>query len=203
MDREFADTFGVRWPELPMEEGIYAADKRILTCVGGTSAADMMLGLVHDRLGGDAQLDAMRACALPVVRSGREPQLGSPALRLGSRNPNLLRAVRWIEAHYLDVDCLVRLADEAGVSTRQLQRLFKSVLGITPKAYIKELRLRRAISLLSNTELPITDIATECSYDSTTSFRKAFRDRYQVVPSRFRQSRALGLLDAGNRRSVR
>lgn len=199
VDRDLAATFAVRWPDLQPEDGIYAADKRILTCVGGTSAADMMLGLVQDRLGRDAQVEAMRACAVPVVRTGREPQLGSPAMRLGSRNPNLLRAVHWIDDHYLDADCLSGLAEQSGVSARQVQRLFRSFLGVTPKAYMTELRLRRAISLLSHTDLAINDIATECGYDATTSFTKAFRARYQIVPSLYRQSRALGLCGGDNR----
>ena len=203
VDRDLAVAFSARWPDLPTEEGIYAADMRILTCVGGTSTADMILGLVHDRIGGDAQLEAMRACALPIVRTGREPQLGSPGQRLGHRNPNLLRAIRHIEERYLDTDCLSGLAEESGVSGRQVQRLFRSFLGTTPKAYMTELRLRRAISLLSYTELPINDIATDCGYDATTSFTKAFRERYQIVPSRYRQNRALGLREGGSRCSDR
>jgi transcriptional regulator GlxA family with amidase domain len=197
VNRDLAATFGIMWPDLRVEEGIYAADNRILTCVGGTSAADMMLGLINERCGSAIQLEALHACALPRVRVGREPQLGSPAIRSGSSNPNLLRAMQWIDAHYLDPGCLSGLAAESGVSPRQVQRLFKNFLGTTPKAYMTELRLRRAVSLLSSTELPINDIAAECGYDATTSFTKAFRERFRVVPSRYRHGRAHGLRARG------
>lgn len=180
-----APAFITKWPELEPSSDLYTVDDRIITCAGGTAAADMMHAILHDRLGPHYRFDLMQAGLFAGIRSGNVPQSGSLSSWTGTRNATLLQAIRWMEAHFLEDDCLSRFDGVCDVSIRQLQRLFQKHLRVTPKAYITELRLKRAISLLSHTDLTINEIAAECGYDLTATFTKAFRDRFGVVPSKF------------------
>lgn len=186
---DLAAAFSIEWPELLPTSNLYVHRNRICTCAGGASTADMMVQIVQDRLGCDFHREVMQTCVFSGVRPGSAPQNGSALTRLGKTNPTFLKALKWVEAHYLDADCLTRLPAVCELSSRQIQRFFQKSLGTTPKGYLTELRLRRTASLLTITELPINDIALECGYDITSTFTKAFGQRFGTVPSRFRELR--------------
>ena len=77
-------------------------------------------------------------------------------------------------------------ADTVGLSPRQFSRLFQKHVGITPKRFILETRLRYALFLVENSTLPITAIAFETGFSDSAHLATAFRQRYQSSPSEFR-----------------
>ena len=66
-------------------------------------------------------------------------------------------------------------ARAAGLSDRQLNRLFKRQLDTTPGAFATKVRLRRARSLLEETDLPIAEVALACGYAGSAEFARAWR----------------------------
>lgn len=177
--------FSDSWPNLTPHLHLYHVNGRIMTCAGGVAAADLMLQLVRGHLGPELCHAAMQACMIPGFRPEGMPQSASAAIRLNSRNPGLLRAVRWIEDNFLQEDCLGELSGASGVSPRQLQRLFRNHLGHSPRGYVTELRMKQALSLLSHTDLSAAEVAIACGYEQTGNFTKAFRNRFGVAPTRF------------------
>ena len=92
-----------------------------------------------------------------------------------------------MEQHLEDVIPLPDLAQRAGVSQRQLERLFNKYLEITPKRYYLNLRLIRSRALLTQTELTISEIAGACGFNSAEHFTRSYTKFFDIPPSRDRQ----------------
>jgi transcriptional regulator GlxA family with amidase domain len=81
------------------------------------------------------------------------------------------------------------MARAACFSRRQFHRLTAQLLGETPGAYQRRLRLDRGAWLLLTSRTTILDIALETGWESHEAFGRAFRARFQVTPSAFRKDR--------------
>src|SRR5512144_3197971 len=69
-----------------------------------------------------------------------------------------------------------RLAQVSGVSQAHFARSFKQAFGLPPHRYLLTRRIERAMALLRETDLPITDIAFRTGWESLGSFGRTFRD---------------------------
>ncbi len=74
------------------------------------------------------------------------------------------------------------LAGRTGLSTRQLERLFRKYLARTPTRYYQELRLYRARMLLTQTSLSVLDVALACGFISASHFSKCYREFFAKTP---------------------
>jgi len=95
-----------------------------------------------------------------------------------------------LEKSYTAGVSLDDLAREVGMSKYHLQRQFKGAFGMTPAAYLTELRLAKAARLLANTGYSVTRIALDAGYRSVSHFTARFRDRYGCSPTAYRVRRA-------------
>ena len=84
------------------------------------------------------------------------------------------------------------MAEEVGMSASHFQHLFKEEIGITPKAYLQSLRLEKARELLadSNRFLLIKEIALQVGLLNASHFTSAFKAKFGVSPSKFRDQHA-------------
>lgn len=78
------------------------------------------------------------------------------------------------------------LAAEAGYSKYHFNRVFKEYQGVTPMAFLTQVRMNHALRLLQSTRLNVKEIAGQCGYEDSSYFCKVFRKHYQVSPNRFR-----------------
>jgi AraC family transcriptional regulator len=83
------------------------------------------------------------------------------------------------------------LAAVAHVSKYHLVRAFKARTGLPPHAYLKQIRLSRASSLLRHTSASVAQIAHASGYRSTSQFSAAFRRHYGQSPAHYRASHAI------------
>ena len=74
------------------------------------------------------------------------------------------------------------LAGIAGVSERQLERLFRRALGCTPTRYYLDLRLRRARILLGQTRMPVMEVALACGFATPAHFSRAYKGHFGHAP---------------------
>lgn len=98
------------------------------------------------------------------------------------RNSHLMRAIAIMEKSIKDPASPSLIAEELGISTRQLERLFGRFLNSTPKHYFMEMRLNRAQNLLVQTEQSITEIAMACGFRSPSHFSKVSRGHFGKSP---------------------
>lgn len=177
--------FREAYPGLEPVERSYCIDSRLITCAGGIAAAEIALKLINDHCGAKLGQAAMNMCLLTHRRTAEDPQIASIAAGLGVRNEHLVRAVEFIESHIDEGFNFEDCADHSGVTLRQLQRLFRQHLGSTPVEYRNNARLRKARILLSETNLPVMEVALACGYNSSSRFAKVFREKYKVSPYKF------------------
>ncbi len=81
---------------------------------------------------------------------------------------------------------LAEVAAKLGVSDRHLRRIFQAEHGVTPVQYLQTRRLLLAKQLLTDTHLPITQVASASGYQSLRRFNAAFAENYRMSPSRLR-----------------
>lgn len=81
-----------------------------------------------------------------------------------------------------------RLSDRLGVSDRHLRRLFEQRLGVSPLQYLATRRLLTAKQLLTDTTLPVTDVALAAGFSSVRRFNAAFVSSYSLTPTALRRS---------------
>ena len=83
-----------------------------------------------------------------------------------------------------------RLARVSGVSEAHFARSFKQAFGLPPHRYLLTRRIERAMALLRDTGLPVTDIALLTGWKSLGTFGRTFRDVTGVSPGAYRESTA-------------
>lgn len=111
------------------------------------------------------------------------------------------QAAQWLD-HHLGADdsesdalSMTALADHLGVSDRHLRRIFAAEHGVTPLQYLQTRRLLLAKQLLTDTRLPVAQVALASGFRSLRRFNAAFADSYRMSPSRLRHETDDG--DAG------
>ena len=85
---------------------------------------------------------------------------------------------------------LSSLSEQFGISPQSLRGKFKEATGQTLRDYMTALRVERARRLLTQTDLDINDICTQCGYLDLSSFIRLFRAEVGTSPGRFREERS-------------
>ena len=85
-----------------------------------------------------------------------------------------------------DIPSVAALAKRLGVSDRHLRRIFQAEHGVTPLQYVQTRRLLLAKQLLTDTRLPVAQVALASGFNSLRRFNAAFADSYRMSPSRLR-----------------
>jgi AraC family transcriptional regulator, regulatory protein of adaptative response / DNA-3-methyladenine glycosylase II len=103
------------------------------------------------------------------------------------------QATRWLDDPQVWIDDLnagstmLRLAARLGVSDRHLRRIFETHLGLSPLQYLLTRKLLTAKHMLTDTPLPITQVALASGFSSQRRFNAAFLAHYGLKPSQMRQ----------------
>jgi AraC family transcriptional regulator, regulatory protein of adaptative response / DNA-3-methyladenine glycosylase II len=98
-------------------------------------------------------------------------------------------AVDLIENGVLDAGGIEHLSARVGVTSRHLRRIFDTEFGVSPIEYAQTQRLLLAKRLLTDTALPVTEIALASGFASVRRFNALFKARYRMAPGRLREAR--------------
>jgi AraC-like DNA-binding protein len=99
----------------------------------------------------------------------------------------ILLAKTFLDDHVATSVSLAQVAMAAHLSVRQLSHLFKDQLGFTPLNYLREKRMKQALTLLTQSNLPITTIAASVGYHDLSAFSDRFTKHFGRSPSNYRQ----------------
>lgn len=83
---------------------------------------------------------------------------------------------------------VARLAERLGVSDRHLRRIFEAALGVSPLQYLQTRRLLTAKQLLTDTAMPVTQVALASGFASVRRFNAAFVGHYGLNPTQLRRN---------------
>jgi AraC family transcriptional regulator, regulatory protein of adaptative response / DNA-3-methyladenine glycosylase II len=103
-------------------------------------------------------------------------------------------AARWIDhaLHSGDGIHIAALAPRLGVTDRHLRRIFLATHGVGPQGYLNTQRLLLAKQLLTDTALPITQVAQASGFESLRRFNAAFLEHYRFNPTQLRRDGTQG-----------
>jgi len=106
----------------------------------------------------------------------------------GSRDRHRMeRVLAYVHAQFDAPIRLAPLCEIAHVTESQLQRIFKRSTGLSVSAYVTRLRVGRASTLLSRTDLPMSAIAEKCGFHDAAYFARKFRATTARTPSAYRR----------------
>ncbi|KEJ88529.1 GlxA family transcriptional regulator [Sulfitobacter donghicola] len=190
---ENQDSFSEEFDEVTLTKSVFVVDNNRMTTAGGTSSIDLMLKIIAE----DQDEDLANAVADQLIynsiRTDQDTQRLSVPTRIGVRHPKLSQVIQIMESNIEEPISPSILAQDVGMSTRQLERLFRRYLNRSPKRYYMELRLQKARNLLMQTDMSVINVALACGFASPSHFSKCYRAHYDTTPYRERGSHAARL----------
>lgn len=163
------------FPRVQTNNHLFTVERERMTCTGGTVPMHMMLSFLARRHGQELSTAVSHMFVCDRVREESEQQPMPMHPKLACAQPKLAEAAQLMEANIEEPIELQELATLAGISRRQLERLFLKHMGCTPSRYYLRVRLNRARRLLKQTSCSIVDIASMCGFVSATHFSRCYR----------------------------
>jgi len=190
---ENQDSFGEEFEDVKLTKSVFTIDGNRMTTAGGTSSIDLMLKLIAEDHGEDLANTVADQQIYSSIRTDQDTQRLSVPTRIGVRHPKLSKVIQMMEANIEEPISPSILASDVGMSTRQLERLFRRYLDRSPKRYYMELRLQKARNLLMQTDMSVINVALSCGFASPSHFSKCYRAHYDTTPYRERGSQSARL----------
>ena len=181
--------FQEAFPKAEVYADLFEVDGNMYTCAGGTAALDMMLFLIAEDHDGNLINSICEQVLVDRVREPHDRQRLPLRARLGVQNSRILSIIELMEANLTEPRTLIDIADHAGLSRRQIERLFRHHMGRSPARYYLEIRLDRARHLLLQSALPVIEVAVACGFISASHFSKCYRGLYGRSPQQERADR--------------
>ncbi len=184
---EHIDAFGETYPDIDLTEDLFVYDGTRITCAGGSACVDFALNILRGTHG-----DALaNACARYLFhQSMRQPgsQQNTDFVEpIGTTTPrHVRRAIALMEQNLEHPMAITEICAEARVSQRQLDRLFRQYVKKSPAAYYRDIRLDRARGLVTQTEIPLSQVALASGFASQEHFSRAYRNRFGLPPRKDR-----------------
>ncbi|WP_415717912.1 GlxA family transcriptional regulator [Roseibium sp.] len=183
---EYADLFRELFPRAELVDSLIQSDGQFLTCAGGTTALDLMIGYIAEVHGGGVAGDVAEIALHHDMRSGSEPQHTLMRDDL-NRVPQKLRScVELMTDNVSEPLSLQEIAARLGASPRQLQRDFQKYLNCSPLEHYNKIRIDIARQLVCRTSMRIIDIGVACGFASASHFSKRYRAAHGISPAQDR-----------------
>ncbi|WP_374545703.1 GlxA family transcriptional regulator [Rhodoblastus sp.] len=170
------------FPDVLLERSLYVFDGDRATCAGGLAAFDMMVDLIGRRHGARLAMAVSEWYLRTQARSGEEDQRIALRDRAQVANPRVLKALALMEERLEAPLSREKLAEAAGVTLRQLERLFARHMRKSVAGHYQDLRLDRARKLLRQTSLPVMEVAVACGFIAGGHFSRAYKARFGRSP---------------------
>ncbi|MEE9389490.1 MAG: GlxA family transcriptional regulator [Paracoccaceae bacterium] len=190
---ENQDSFSEKFEDVNLTKSVFTIDGKTMTTAGGTSSIDLMLKLIANDHDEDLANTVADQQIYSSIRTDQDSQRLSVPTRIGVRHPKLSKVIQMMELNIEEPISPSILARDVGMSTRQLERLFRRYLNRSPKRYYMELRLQKARNLLMQTDMSVINVALSCGFASPSHFSKCYRAHYNTTPYRERGSQSARL----------
>lgn len=165
---------------------LFVRDGSLITSAGIASGIDMALSMVEEHHG---PITAARVAREMVVWLRRSGESGQSSVFLDFRthlHPGVHRVQDWLGSHVEENPSLEDLSRVAGMSPRNLTRVFRQATGISIKDYATRIRLEVAAGLLRSPEYSLERVAAECGFKDPRQLRRLWSRRFGVNPSSWR-----------------
>ena len=165
---------------------VFVEDHRVITCPGGTASIDLAIELLSRKLGRTRALKGLIEMSIDQRRSSfHMPR--TPSDELDSCGDwRVETAVKLMREKMSGATTVGVIAEDIGISTSQLSRLFKQHAKQSPVSFWINLRLDHARWRLLNSKMSLTQIAYECGFADAAHFSRQFKRRFTQSPKSFK-----------------
>ena len=171
---------------IPQEDALYVDEGDVITSAGSAAGIDACIHLVRRDFGSRIANVVARRLVMPPHREGGQSQfISAPVHERPGRS--ISEVMDWARARLNEPLEVGHLAEWAAMSERTLLRRFREGVGLSPGKWLQRERLYRARELLESGNGSLCDIADECGYTSTETFRSAFRRVVGTSPIAYRR----------------
>ncbi|MER9883510.1 GlxA family transcriptional regulator [Mesorhizobium sp. M0118] len=167
-------------------ETLFVKHGQYSTCAGELAAFDLSVDLIASEVGAGIAQEVCRYAIVDGQRSGSNRQTIPSGISYANVSENLVNAIQTMETHLDNLFSIDAIAKRAGVSRRQLERLFLHHVGISPAKHYMKIRVDHAKRLIQGTRMPLVEIAIACGFISASHFSKCFKSIHKITPQQCR-----------------
>jgi AraC family transcriptional activator FtrA len=189
---KYADALRALHRRVIVDEAVlYVDDDALLTSAGSAAGLDLCLHLVRrDHGSAVANVVARRLVLAPHREGGQAQFIERPVAT--PDDDRVRQAMEWALRHLDRRIAVADLAARAFMSPRTFGRRFTEAVGQTPMEWLIQQRLRAALPLLEDSDMPMEHIATHTGFSNAATLRKHFRRALGVSPTHYRRGFASG-----------
>jgi transcriptional regulator GlxA family with amidase domain len=177
------ESLAEKYSRIHFNDQPFTCESEFFTCAGGLATVQFSLELIR----------RYHSCALSELvepqiiysesRNVAFTQRSSVCARYGARNEKLIKAISIVENMGDKPLRSAHLAAAVGLSVRQVERLFRSYLGKSPKEFDRGVRLVRGKALLCHSDISVQEISLICGFSTPSKFSHYYRQCFGVIPS--------------------
>lgn len=184
----FEDDLLREYPDVRLvRDALFVTDGRFTTAAGSTASLDVSLRIVEQDLGAGPALHIASMLITPRIRPGDQPQLSAEMrARIGAA-PRIARALDWISENLAQRRSVTQMAAQFAMSERTFSRAFHRQTGMSPAAFMEQVRLEAAQRWLAGSTLSVEDVARRCGYSSAAHLTRVLRTRLGLTPLVYRR----------------
>jgi len=171
-------------------DAIHVRDGRLRTAAGVTAGLDLALALVEEDLGREIAMKVAAQLVMFFKRPGGQMQFSRKGEAAPTGRSALQEVQRWIAANPAMDHSITRLSARMGLSERHFARLFKQEVGVTPAAWVEDVRVAAARRLLEAGDAAPKQVASLCGFADADTLRRAFQRRIGITPAEYRKRNA-------------
>lgn len=161
-------------------------DGRIVTSGSHATWYDLLLYVISRLVGKEAALQTAKFFLLQWHTDGQLPYMAFRE-NLQHGDAAIRQAQEWLNNHYSHPNAVEALEKQSGLASRTFKRRFKQATGLTPVAYVQQVRVDRAKTLLESSDLPVDQISWRVGYEDIAFFRRLFKRMTNLRPAEYRK----------------
>lgn len=183
-----AQRFARLYPEIKLDEdALIVRDGPFFSSGGATAGIDLTLSLVDEDHGRELALAIARELVVYRVRTAGQTQQSMALAAYRGSEARLKRATDFVLAHLEQGVSVEQVASHVCLGTRQLGRVFREGLGMSPAQYIAAAQVELARELLASTTWSVEKVAVRCGFSGRQQLGRVFERVVGATPLAFRQ----------------
>jgi transcriptional regulator GlxA family with amidase domain len=184
----YFETFRRRYPQVKLKSRHLITQSDNIYCVGSVnSIADLMVHVVEEWYG-EVIARMVENQFSPEIRSPFRAAAYQTEPHSSHHDELVLEAQQWLHDHLSRKLSIGALANELGVSTRSLNRRFHQATGLSPQAWLQQLRVSQARDLLRHSNLTVSEVSWQVGISDASHFGYLFRTHVGMTPARYREA---------------
>ena len=183
------EDFTHRFPQVKLNtNALYVESDRVITSAGTAAALDCCLYIVRSQYGTKIANQIARILVVPPHREGGQAQFIAQPIPKSTQNSEINHLLDELRKN-INIDySITELAEQLCMSRRTFTRHFNKATGMSFRKWLINERLERSLELLEDSTVPVERIAEIIGFQTPTSFRQHFNQRFHVTPSAWRKT---------------